>query len=78
MDEKQWERMYRETWDEAAAELEAQGYERHTDDTYFPVIFRKGDHEVILSRHLGKMDWHPRERQHKPQASRCGENERRG
>ena len=58
---KSWESRDRESWDNAAASLEADGYTRR-HDSYWPAVFVKGGSEQVLVRDLGCLNWHPRER----------------
>jgi len=57
-----WELRDQEAWNTAAAELEAEGYNRE-HDSYWPAVFVKDAHEsLVLVRGLGVLNWHPRER----------------
>ena len=59
---KPWEQRDKESWEAAAAELDAQGYER-VKDSYWPAMFVKDDcPNLVLVRDLGWLNWHPKER----------------
>ena len=60
MNEQKWAQIDRDEWEQAAVELEVDGWER--DDTEYPVLFHRDDVTVFLGRTLGKLDWTPRER----------------
>ena len=59
--EHRWMEEDRLAWEAAAAELEADGYSRQSD-SYYPAMFHKDNAPImVLHRHLGVLDWHPKE-----------------
>ena len=54
-----WALQTEEAWNEAAYQLEQDGYTRQPDD-YYPAVFVKGDEKLVLVRDLGFLNWHTR------------------